>query len=104
VVGLRGLKSNPARLTYVTTTVPARRAQRRDRRRQRRVSRRLEHETIDRLVAEYVAGATAAELGRRYGIAKSSVLQLGSAAARAFDIAGWVRARHLNWLHSTTQD
>jgi DNA-binding NarL/FixJ family response regulator len=29
------------------------------------------------LVAEYVAGTTAAELGRRYGIAKSSVRQAG---------------------------
>ncbi|HEY6686215.1 MAG TPA: helix-turn-helix domain-containing protein [Propionibacteriaceae bacterium] len=28
------------------------------------------------MVAEYVAGTTAAELGRRYGIAKSSVLRL----------------------------
>jgi DNA-binding MurR/RpiR family transcriptional regulator len=28
------------------------------------------------MVAEYVAGATAAELGRRYGVAKSSVLRL----------------------------
>jgi transposase-like protein len=75
-VGLRGFKLNPALLTYVTTTLPARRAQRRDRRRERRISKRLEPESIDRLVAEYVAGTTAAELGRRYGIAKNSVLQL----------------------------
>jgi hypothetical protein len=37
---------------------------------------RLAAEVIDRLVAEYVAGTPAAELGQRYGIAKSSVLRL----------------------------
>jgi hypothetical protein len=68
--------------------LPARRAQRRDRRRERRISKRLEPESIDRLVAEYVAGTTAAELGRRYGIAKNSVLQLVRQAAKAFDIPG----------------
>lgn len=45
-------------------------------------SRRLEAETIDRLVAEYVDGTTAAEVGRRYGVAKSSVLQLVRPAGR----------------------
>jgi len=59
-------------------TLPARRARRP---RHRRVSKRLEAETIDRLVAEYVAGTTAAELGQRYGLAKSSVLRLVRQAA-----------------------
>ena len=45
-------------------------------------SRRLEAETIDRLVAQYVDGTTAAEVGRRYGVAKSSVLQLVRQAGR----------------------
>jgi len=54
---------------------PARSARRRGSR-ERRVRKRLHAETIDRLVAEYSAGTTAAELGRRYGIAKSSVLRL----------------------------
>jgi hypothetical protein len=76
VVGLRGLKLNPALLSYLTSTRPARPARRRGRRRERRVSKRLHVETVDRLVAEYAAGTPAAELGRRYGIAKSSVLGL----------------------------
>jgi DNA-directed RNA polymerase specialized sigma24 family protein len=76
VVGLRGFKLNPALLTYVMGTLPARRARRPRHRRERRVSKRLEAETIDRLVAEYVAGTPSAELGRRYGIAKSSVTRL----------------------------
>ena len=37
---------------------------------------RLQSETVERLVDEYVAGATAGDLGRRYGIAKNSVLRL----------------------------
>jgi DNA-binding CsgD family transcriptional regulator len=36
----------------------------------------LPAETIRKLVAEYVAGTPAAELGRRYGLAKSTVLTL----------------------------
>jgi DNA-binding NarL/FixJ family response regulator len=67
---------NPALLTYIIGALPARPRRRRGRRRERRVSKRLQAETIERLVAEYAAGATAAELGRRYGIAKSSVLGL----------------------------
>lgn len=63
-------------LTYITTTLPARTARPLRRRRERRISRRLEPKTIDRLVAEYMTGTTSAELGRRYGIAKSSVLKL----------------------------
>jgi DNA-binding transcriptional regulator LsrR (DeoR family) len=40
------------------------------------VSKRLSADAIDLLVAEYVGGTTAAELGRQYGLAKSSVLRL----------------------------
>ena len=76
---------NPALLKYVTGGLPARTARRRGRQRERRVSKRLEVETIDRLVAECVAGTTAAELGRRYGIAKNSVLGLVRQAGE------WVR-------------
>jgi len=43
---------------------------------ERRVSKRLPAETIERLVAEYLTGSTAADLGRRYGIAKTTVLRL----------------------------
>jgi hypothetical protein len=57
-------------------TLPARPKRRAHRKCERRVSKRLEAGTIDRLVAEYVAGTTAAELGRRYGLAKSSMLRL----------------------------
>ena len=76
VVGLRGFRLNPAVLTYVSDVQPSRPARHRGRRRERRLSKRLDAETIEHLVAEYVAGTTAAELGRRYGIAKSSVLGL----------------------------
>ena len=38
--------------------------------------KRLLGETIERLVAEYVAGTTLLSLGRRYRIAKNSVLRL----------------------------
>jgi transposase-like protein len=71
-----GFKLNPALWAHVASPLPARIARNRGLRRERRVSTRLEAETINRLVAEYVAGTTAAELGRRYGIAKSSVLRL----------------------------
>jgi DNA-binding transcriptional regulator LsrR (DeoR family) len=40
------------------------------------VSKRLSADAIDRLVAQYVGGMTAAELGQRYGLAKSSVIRL----------------------------
>jgi hypothetical protein len=45
-------------------------------RQQHLVDKRLPHETIQKLVAEYVAGTPSAELGRRYGLAKSTVLNL----------------------------
>jgi transposase-like protein len=87
LVGLRGFKLNPAVLTYITSTLPAQQARRPCRRRERRVGKRLEAETIDRLVAEYARGTTAAKLGRRYGIGKSSVLALVRQAGE--------RVRHL---------
>jgi DNA-binding NarL/FixJ family response regulator len=61
---------------YVTSTLPARPGRRLRRRRERQISKRLEPKTVDRLVAEYMTGTTSAKLGRRYGIAKSSVLGL----------------------------
>jgi transposase len=67
---------NPALLTYARSTPPAQPVRRPDRRRERRVGKRLRAETIERVITEYVAGATAAELGQRYGLAKSSVLRL----------------------------
>jgi len=76
VVGLRGFKLNPMLLTYVAKGPRARPRRRIGRRREGRISKRLETETIERLVAEYVDGTTAAELGQRYGVAKSSVLRL----------------------------
>jgi transposase len=76
VVGLRGFRLNPALLTYVVDGLKARPARRRSHRRERRISKRLDAVTINHLVAEYVSGTTAAELGQRYGVAKSSVLRL----------------------------
>ena len=67
---------NPALLTYVTDGPPARPRRRRARRPERRVGKRLQPETIERLVAEYRTGSTAADLGRRYGLAKTTVLRL----------------------------
>jgi DNA-directed RNA polymerase specialized sigma24 family protein len=67
---------NPAVLTYLIDGLAIRPARRRSRPIERRISKRLKPETIERLVAEYVAGTTAAELGQRYGLAKSSVLRL----------------------------
>jgi DNA-directed RNA polymerase specialized sigma24 family protein len=75
MVGLRGFKLNPALLTWVMDALP-RRPRRRDRRRDRRISKRLDADAIERLVTEYVAGTPSAELGQRYGLAKSSVLRL----------------------------
>jgi DNA-directed RNA polymerase specialized sigma24 family protein len=76
VVGLRGLNLNPALLRYLSGNPPAHQRRRSQHHRERRVSRRLQVEIIERIVAEYAAGTTAAELGQRYGIAKSSVLRL----------------------------
>lgn len=76
MVGLRGFRLNPALLTYLVRIPPARRGRRVGWRRERRISKRLDVEVIERVVSEYAAGATAAELGQCYGLAKSSVLQL----------------------------
>jgi DNA-binding CsgD family transcriptional regulator len=75
-VGLRGFRLNPAVLAYVTGTLPTQRARRVHHRRERRVGKLLSGEAIDRVVAEYRAGRSAAELGRQYGLAKNSVLAL----------------------------
>ena len=40
------------------------------------MSKRLSADASDRSVAQYVGGMTAAELGQRYGLAKSSVIRL----------------------------
>jgi DNA-binding transcriptional regulator LsrR (DeoR family) len=76
VVGLRGFRLNPALLAHVRAALPTRRTRRPKRRQECRVSKRLSADAIDLLVAEYVGGTTAAELGRQYGLAKSSVLRL----------------------------
>jgi DNA-binding NarL/FixJ family response regulator len=77
MVGLRGFKLNPALLSYVIAGPRARLPLRSGRHRGgRRISKRLEAEAIERLVAEYAGGTTAADLGQRYGLAKSSVLRL----------------------------
>ena len=73
MVGLRGFKLNPTLRAHVANPLPARVARSRGLRRERRV---LAPNRLSKLVAEYVAGTTAAELGPRYGIAKSSVLRL----------------------------
>jgi hypothetical protein len=76
MVGLRGFKLNPRLLAYVLDGPPPRPRRRRQYRSERRVTKRLDAKTIDSLVGEYLAGATAGEVGRRYGLAKSSVLRL----------------------------
>jgi hypothetical protein len=62
VVGLRGLKLDPALLAYVTDGSPAREPRRPGRRQERRVSKRLPAQTIEYLIAEYAAGTTALSL------------------------------------------
>jgi DNA-directed RNA polymerase specialized sigma24 family protein len=83
LVGLRGFKLNPALLTYIVDAPRPGPTRRRSRRRERQISKRLDTETVERLVTEYVGGASSAELGRRYGIAKSSVLRLVRHAGEA---------------------
>jgi hypothetical protein len=63
-------------LTYLAGGPRPRSSRRTDRRDERRVTKRLQADTIERLVAEYRAGSTAADLGHRYGIAKTTVLRL----------------------------
>ena len=80
-VGLRGYKLNPAVKTYLAAGPPVQKArQRSPRHRQHRIAKRLPAGTIGMIVAEYVAGTPAAELGRRYGVARSTVLTLLRAA------------------------
>jgi Homeodomain-like domain-containing protein len=75
MVGLRGYKLNPALHSYLAAGPSARRPRLRPPPcQQHPVHRRLAHGTIQKLVAEYVAGIPAAELERRYGLAKSTVL------------------------------
>jgi hypothetical protein len=76
LVGLRGFRLNPALLSYVKVGPTSQRPKHPVRRRERRVSKRLQAETIESLVGEYVAGATATEVGQQYDLAKSSVLRL----------------------------
>lgn len=76
MVGLRGFKLNLVLLRYIGGGPPAARAGRLLRRREHRLSKRLSAEKIERLVSDYLAGSTAAEVGQRYGVAKSSVLRM----------------------------
>jgi hypothetical protein len=99
VVGLRGFKLNATLLTHIADgppTVPSRRV---DHRRERPVSRRLRAETIERMVAEYLAGATALELGRQYGLAKGSVIRLVRQAGGRVRHPRLTLLRWLSWLH-----
>jgi DNA-directed RNA polymerase specialized sigma24 family protein len=75
-VGLKGFRLNSALLTFVGEEPPNRTSWRPAARREQRASQRLPAESVDRLVAEYRTGTTAAELGQRYGLAKGTVLRL----------------------------
>ena len=67
---------NLALVTHLAGGPRLRSSRRTDRRHERRVTKRLQADTIERLVAEYAAGTTAAELARRYGLAKTTVARL----------------------------
>jgi hypothetical protein len=67
---------NPALLAHVTAALPTRRTRRQSGARNVGCVERLSADAIDRLVAQYVGGTTAAELGQRYDLAKSSVIRL----------------------------
>jgi hypothetical protein len=71
-----GIQVEPRRLDLPDRRAAQAASETHGQRHERRVSKRLTGETIDRLVAEYRAGTTAAELGRQYGLAKNSVLYL----------------------------
>jgi hypothetical protein len=60
LVGPRGLKLKPALLSYTADGPPEQPSRHSDPQRERRVTKRLNTATIERLVAEYTAGATAA--------------------------------------------
>ena len=68
---------NPAVKRYLVAGPSVQRARRSPlQHRRHRIANRLPSETIQKLVAAYVAGTPAAEVGLRYGLAKSSVLTL----------------------------
>ena len=68
-------------ITHLAGGPRLRSSPRTDRRHERRVTKRLQADRIERLVAEYAAGTTAAELARRYGLTKTTVLRLIRQAA-----------------------
>jgi DNA-binding CsgD family transcriptional regulator len=78
-----GIQIEPALLTYVSEGARARPARGRGRRREWWLSKRLDPETVERLVAEYSGGTAAADVGRRYGVGKNSVLRLVRAAGKS---------------------
>jgi DNA-directed RNA polymerase specialized sigma24 family protein len=67
---------NPELQTYFGGKPPPRPGRRRALRPERRIRKRLDPRQIECLVAAYAAGAPSAELGRRYGIDKKSVVRL----------------------------
>jgi DNA-directed RNA polymerase specialized sigma24 family protein len=68
---------NPTVQRYLVAGPPVYRARRRSaQHHKRRISKRLATLSIQTLVAEYVAGTPTAELRRRYGLAKITVLTL----------------------------
>lgn len=71
LVGLRGYKLKPAVKRYLAAELAVQEARRKPPHRQHRIAKRLPAGTLQKLVAEYVAGTPAAELGRRYGLAKA---------------------------------
>jgi hypothetical protein len=76
LVGLRGYKLNPAIKRYLAAGLAVHEACREPPHRQHRIAKRLPAGTLQKLVAEYGAGTPAAELCRRYGLAKSTVLNV----------------------------
>ena len=77
MVGLRGYKLTSALVAFLATPKPRPRRPRNAAFVQsHRIRYRLDSAAIEELLAEYGRGATAAELGRRYGVAKSSVLRI----------------------------
>ena len=58
----------------------------------------MQAETIERMVVEYRTGSTAADLGRRYGVAKTTVLRLIRQPVNPSGIDGSARLRLLAWL------
>jgi IS30 family transposase len=67
---------NQVLLSYLSDEPPARRAKRPALSRQHSIARRLRAQTVHQMAAEYEAGASAAEVSQRYGVAKSTVLRL----------------------------